>query len=52
MELTGDVIADIVQKQFDKLPSKRKPQSRGNDIREWVPLSGIVVEGPLFSTTV
>ena len=38
-------IADIVLKEFDALPSKRKPQVRGAGVREWVPLSGIVAQG-------
>jgi tRNA-specific adenosine deaminase 1 len=45
MEHTGDLIADVVQEQFHSLPAKRKPLSRGNDVQEWVPLSGIVAEG-------
>jgi tRNA-specific adenosine deaminase 1 len=48
MELSSDVIAEIVQKQFDALPPKRKPQLRTDHVREWVPLSGIVVEGASF----
>lgn len=45
MEVTGDEIAEIVQAQFDRLPQKRKPQSRGDGLQEWVPLSGIVAQG-------
>ncbi|PQE24427.1 hypothetical protein CJF30_00009919 [Rutstroemia sp. NJR-2017a BBW] len=38
-----DDIADVVLKQFDELPAKRKPRDRGvAGMREWVPLSGIV----------
>ena len=45
MEFPGDAIAETVQTQFDRLPQKRKPQARDNTHREWVPLSGIVVQG-------
>ena len=45
MDVSGDDIADAVLKQFDKLPAKRKPQIRGDGVREWVPLSGIVAQG-------
>jgi len=45
MEVTGDEIAETVQKQFNRLPQKRKPQSRGDSLQEWVPLSGIVARG-------
>ncbi|RFU32639.1 hypothetical protein B7463_g3706, partial [Scytalidium lignicola] len=45
MEISGDEIAQAVLKQFDKLPTKRKPLVRGGGVREWVPLSGIVVQG-------
>jgi hypothetical protein len=31
--------------EFRKLPAKRKPTVRDNGLREWVPLSGIVVKG-------
>ncbi|KAI9734426.1 MAG: hypothetical protein M1818_006814 [Claussenomyces sp. TS43310] len=44
MEVTGDAIAEAVLRQFAKLPAKRKPQSRGDGIQEWVPLSGVVVQ--------
>lgn len=47
MEVAGDDVADCVLRQFDQLPKKRKPQDRGNGIREWVPISGIVVKGGL-----
>ncbi len=51
MEVTGDEIAETIQRQFDSLPQKRKPQARGNGLQEWVPLSGIVAQGdtPIFN---
>ncbi|KAH8811444.1 adenosine deaminase/editase [Xylogone sp. PMI_703] len=45
MDISGDAIAQVVLEQFDKLPAKRKPQVRGDGVREWVPLSGIVAQG-------
>lgn len=45
MEISGDEVADVVLKEFDKLPAKRRPIARGKGVREWVPLSGIVVQG-------
>jgi tRNA-specific adenosine deaminase 1 len=45
MEVPGDAIAETVQTQYDLLPQKRKPQARGDTLREWVPLSGIVAQG-------
>lgn len=45
MDISGDDIANVVQKQFDSLPQKRKPQVRGDGVQEWVPLSGIVAQG-------
>ncbi|OLN86135.1 tRNA-specific adenosine deaminase 1 [Colletotrichum chlorophyti] len=39
-----DQIADLVLRQFQKLPAKRRPQVRDNGLHEWVPLSGIVAE--------
>ncbi|KAI1334705.1 adenosine-deaminase domain-containing protein [Xylariaceae sp. FL0016] len=45
MTVTPDLIASLVQKEYDKLPAKRKPINRGNGIQEWVPLSGIVAQG-------
>ncbi|KAL7620979.1 hypothetical protein AAE478_008290 [Parahypoxylon ruwenzoriense] len=44
MTVTADDIALLVQKHFDALPAKRKPVVRGNGLREWVPLSGIVAQ--------
>ncbi|KAI6780063.1 uncharacterized protein J7T54_007539 [Emericellopsis cladophorae] len=44
MASKASLIANSVLAEFDKLPPKRKPSHRGNGHREWVPLSGIVVE--------
>ncbi|KAI0204112.1 adenosine deaminase/editase [Astrocystis sublimbata] len=44
MTVKADLIASLVQQEFDKLPAKRKPGVRDNGLREWVPLSGIVAE--------
>ncbi|KAI1478264.1 adenosine deaminase/editase [Daldinia eschscholtzii] len=41
---TADDIAALVQKHYNALPAKRKPVVRGNGIREWVPLAGIVAQ--------
>ncbi|KAL2127953.1 hypothetical protein VTI74DRAFT_9930 [Chaetomium olivicolor] len=48
MASEADVVASVVQEEFRKLPAKRKPAVRDNGLREWVPLSGIVVRGPDF----
>jgi tRNA-specific adenosine deaminase 1 len=45
MDIPGDDIAEVVLQQFNALPSKRKPLARGDGVREWVPLSGIVAQG-------
>ena len=45
MDVSGDEIAEAVLKQFEDLPGKAKPLNRGNGVREWVPLSGIVAQG-------
>ncbi|KAI1499997.1 adenosine deaminase/editase, partial [Biscogniauxia marginata] len=45
MTVTADLIASLVQKQYDELPAKRKPVVRDNGLYEWVPLSGIVAQG-------
>ncbi|KAF2455837.1 adenosine deaminase/editase [Lineolata rhizophorae] len=50
MPVNGDNIANCVLAAFDGLPSKSKPRRRTDEKREWVPLSGIVLEkagGPL-----
>ncbi|KAI0445816.1 adenosine deaminase/editase [Xylaria telfairii] len=44
MTIKSDLIASLVQQEFNKLPAKRKPAVRDNGLREWVPLSGIVAE--------
>ncbi|GAP90195.1 putative tRNA-specific adenosine deaminase [Rosellinia necatrix] len=45
MTAQPDLVASLVQQEFDKLPAKRKPVVRDNGLCEWVPLSGIVAEG-------
>ncbi|KAI1460086.1 adenosine deaminase/editase [Annulohypoxylon moriforme] len=45
MTITPYDIATLVQRQYDALPAKRKPTVRGNGLREWVPLAGIVAQG-------
>ena len=45
MEISGDAIAEVVLKEFDKWPAKRKPLVRSDGAKEWVPLSGIVARG-------
>ncbi|KAL2069002.1 hypothetical protein VTL71DRAFT_15340 [Oculimacula yallundae] len=45
MSISGDEIADVVLKEFEKWPSKRKPLLRNQGVKEWVPLSGIVAQG-------
>ncbi|KAI1635502.1 adenosine deaminase/editase [Biscogniauxia mediterranea] len=45
MTATADLIASLVQQQYDELPAKRKPVVRDNGLHEWVPLSGIVAQG-------
>ncbi|KAI1738111.1 adenosine deaminase/editase [Xylaria scruposa] len=44
MTTKSDLVASLVQQEFNKLPAKRKPVVRDNGLREWVPLSGIVAE--------
>lgn len=48
IEPLGEDIANVVLKQFDEFPAKRKPLDRGEGIREWVPLSGIVASGTFY----
>ncbi|KAF2029348.1 hypothetical protein EK21DRAFT_68003 [Setomelanomma holmii] len=43
MHVDPDAIADCVLETFDGLPEKRKPRPRCDGLREWVPLSGIVL---------
>lgn len=50
MDVLADEVAREVLEQFDRLPPKAKPIQRGIDnkginVREWVPLSGIVAKG-------
>jgi hypothetical protein len=45
MEISGDAIAEVVLKEFEKWPAKRKPLVRSDGVKEWVPLSGIVAQG-------
>jgi hypothetical protein len=45
MGISGDEIAEVVLKEFEKWPTKRKPLVRSDGAKEWVPLSGIVVQG-------
>jgi hypothetical protein len=45
MEISGDAIAEVVLKEFEKWPAKRKPLVRSDGAKEWVPLSGIVAQG-------
>lgn len=40
----SDAIASAVLSEYEQLAANRKPAVRTNGIREWVPLSGIVVE--------
>jgi hypothetical protein len=47
----ADDIALAVLEEFRKLTAKRKPAVRDNGLREWVPLSGIVVKGKGFLET-
>lgn len=44
-DIAADDIAVLVQKHYNSLPAKRKPLVRGNGLREWVPLAGIVAQG-------
>jgi hypothetical protein len=45
MDFSADDVAKVVLEEFDRLPTKRKPLVRGDGVREWVPLSGIVAQG-------
>ena len=44
MATAADLVASLVQQEYDKLPAKWKPAVRDNGLHEWVPLSGIVAE--------
>jgi hypothetical protein len=46
MDIPGNEIAETVLKEFEKWPAKRKPLVRSDGLKEWVPLSGIVAQGP------
>ncbi|KAK3694822.1 adenosine deaminase/editase [Podospora appendiculata] len=46
MTSEADAVASLVIDEFKKLPAKRKPSVRDNGMHEWVPLSGIVAQGP------
>jgi hypothetical protein len=43
-EATGDSVAYSVLQAFNALPLKFKPTTRTRHMKEWVPLSGIVIE--------
>jgi tRNA-specific adenosine deaminase 1 len=45
--ITEDAIATTVLTTFATLPSKYKPRDRADGSKEWVPISGIVIEGLL-----
>lgn len=51
MDISGDEIADVVLREFDRWPNKRKPLLRSDGVKEWVPLSGIVAQGFTPDTT-
>ena len=44
MATAADLVASLVQQEYDKLPVKWKPAVRNNGIHEWVPLSGVVAQ--------
>ncbi|KAK2627124.1 hypothetical protein QTJ16_003090 [Diplocarpon rosae] len=44
MNISGDEVAEVVLREFDKWPAKRRPLVRSDGVREWVPLSGIVAQ--------
>lgn len=44
MATEADLVASLVQQEYDKLPAKWKPTVRDNGLHEWVPLSGIVAQ--------
>ena len=43
MEVLPDEVADLVLRTYGALEKKRKPMVREAGVKEWVPLSGIVV---------
>ncbi|KAK6581289.1 hypothetical protein PZA11_005980 [Diplocarpon coronariae] len=44
MNISGDEVAELVLREFDKWPTKRRPLARSDGMKEWVPLSGIVAQ--------
>ncbi|PBP20962.1 adenosine-deaminase domain-containing protein [Diplocarpon rosae] len=44
MNISGDEVAEVVLREFDKWPAKRRPLVRSDGVKEWVPLSGIVAQ--------
>ncbi|PSR85740.1 adenosine deaminase/editase [Coniella lustricola] len=44
MTSEADIVASKVLDGFNRLPAKKKPQTRDNGTREWVPLAGIVAK--------
>lgn len=36
-------VASLVHAHFEALPQRSKPNIHGNGMREWIPLSGIVL---------
>ncbi len=44
MEVSANEVADVVLKEFSNWPQKRKPLSRTDGSKEWVPLSAIVAQ--------
>lgn len=48
MDILPDEIAKLVLDKFDSLEQKRKPLTRSDGVKEWVPLSGIVAQSMLF----
>ncbi|KAK2075257.1 hypothetical protein P8C59_009399 [Phyllachora maydis] len=44
MTVDSEGIADAVIREYEKLPSNRRPVLRDNGTQEWVPLSGIVAK--------
>lgn len=51
MTTLEDRVVNAIHEKFRTLPTKSKPRSLINGIREWVPLSGIVVIGENESIT-
>jgi tRNA-specific adenosine deaminase 1 len=51
MPPNGEDIANVVLTQFARLPKKRKPLTRENSVKEWVPLAGIVGESTWLTSS-